>query len=456
MRAAPPKGSRWLSQLRQVGPGAIVASTSIGAGETVLAVRAGAWGGYDLLWLILVATITKSFLTLYLLGRYAVISGQSVAEKLIDFPGPRGWLLWLILGVEAVVAPFVFVVIAVPSGRLMTEILASVGLILSYKWFALAFVSLAILAGIFQRYETLEKSQTGICLVLLACTMLASILVQPEIGPIIKGFFRFGYFPDYPEWLPLEIKSRSRMLEMASVFGYAGSIAMNYVVYSNWVVIKGWTVGRLGPDRKRALKPLKLDVFFTASLILLVTVAFMIAGAAILAPLQKIPRGYDLLTEQAHIFAQISPLMIPLYYVIILAALWGSLNALPEIYGRGAHSFLTTAASEGERSPLFAGDESLRIHPVGPDLDLYLDRNHAHRHDRSGGAIQHQYRRGIGLYRRRLAGWATAARAADGETRPLGGNSRRRDLAYGGDFGLGGHDALSLRGMPRPWYESLI
>ena len=340
MRGALSKRSPWLSQLRQVGPGAIVASASIGAGETVLAVRAGAWGGYDLLWLILIATITKSFLTLYLLGRYAAVSGQTVAEKLVEFPGPRGWLLWLILSLEAVVAPFVFVVIAVPSGRLMTEIVASGGLVLSYKWFSLAFVTLAILAGIFQRYETLEKSQGVVCLVLLACTMLASILVRPDIGSIFKGFFRFGYFPAYPEWLPLEIKSRSRVLEMASVFGYAGSIAMNYVVYSNWILIKGWTVSRSRSDRKHALKPLKWDVFFTASLILLVTAAFMIAGAAILAPSQKIPQGYDLLTEQANIFAQISPLMIPLYYVIILAALWGTLNALPEIYGRGAHSFL--------------------------------------------------------------------------------------------------------------------
>jgi len=349
MREASPKGSQWLSQLRQVGPGAIVASASIGAGETVLAVRAGAWGGYDLLWLILIATITKSFLTLYLLGRYAAVSGQTVAEKLVDFPGPRGWLLWLILGLEAVVAPFVFVVIAVPSGRLMTEIVASVGLVLSYKWFALTFVTLAILAGIFQRYETLERSQAVVCLVLLACTLLASILVRPEIGSIFKGFFRFGYFPAYPEWLPLEIKSRSRVLELASVFGYAGSIAMNYIVYSNWILIKGWTVGRSGSDRKHALKPLKWDVFFTASLILLVTAAFMIAGAAILAPSQKIPSGYDLLTEQASIFAQISPLMIPLYYVIILAALWGTLNALPEIYGRGAHSFLQQLLPQGKK-----------------------------------------------------------------------------------------------------------
>lgn len=40
-----------LKHLKQCGPGAIVASATIGAGETVLAVRMGAWGGYELLWL---------------------------------------------------------------------------------------------------------------------------------------------------------------------------------------------------------------------------------------------------------------------------------------------------------------------------------------------------------------------------------------------------------------------
>lgn len=67
--------------LKQIGPGAIVASATIGAGETVLAVRVGAWGGYELLWLILVAAITKSFLTLYLLGRYSAVSGEAVAHR---------------------------------------------------------------------------------------------------------------------------------------------------------------------------------------------------------------------------------------------------------------------------------------------------------------------------------------------------------------------------------------
>ena len=333
-----------LKHLKQIGPGAIVASATIGAGETVLAVRVGAWGGYELLWLILLAAITKSFLTLYLLGRYAAMSGEAVADKLVDIPGPRGWLLWTILILEAMVAPLVFVVIAVPCGRLMGYLLASMGIGISYKWLALGFVSLAIVVGMVQPYGTLEKSQMVVCAILFLGTVTATVLVGPDLKEIVQGLFRFGHFPPYPDWLPSEIRNRSQYLEIASVFGYAGSIPMNYIVYSNWVLIKGWTIRRTSGSRadwSQALGPLRWDVGFNAVLVLLVTGAFMIAGAVILKPLHRIPNGFDLLTEQTHIFAQISPAMIPLYYVTILTALWGTLNALPEIYARGVHSFLT-------------------------------------------------------------------------------------------------------------------
>jgi Mn2+/Fe2+ NRAMP family transporter len=329
--------------LKHIGPGAIVAAATIGAGETVLAVRVGAWGGYDLLWLILVAAVTKSFLTLYLLGRYAAMSGEAVADRLVDFPGPRGWVLWTVLVLEALVAPLVFVVIAVPCGQLMSQVLSAAGITISYKWLALLFVSLAISVGMIQRYGTLEKSQMIVCFVLFVGTVMATLLVGPNLVEMGKGLLVFGRFPPYPDWLPPEISSRSQFLEMASVFGYAGSIPMNYVVYSNWVLIKGWTVSSASRSRAdffRGLGPLRWDVGFNAILVLVVTGAFMIAGAAILRPLHRIPDGYDLLAEQAHIFAQISPLMTPLYYVTILTALWGTLNALPDIYVRGAHSFL--------------------------------------------------------------------------------------------------------------------
>jgi Mn2+/Fe2+ NRAMP family transporter len=42
------------------GPAAIVASVSVGAGRTVLAVRTGAWSGYGPLWLVLLACLTKN------------------------------------------------------------------------------------------------------------------------------------------------------------------------------------------------------------------------------------------------------------------------------------------------------------------------------------------------------------------------------------------------------------
>ena len=39
------------------GPAAIVASVSIGAGETIVVVRAGAWARYGLLWLVLLSCV---------------------------------------------------------------------------------------------------------------------------------------------------------------------------------------------------------------------------------------------------------------------------------------------------------------------------------------------------------------------------------------------------------------
>lgn len=336
-----------LKLLKKVGPGAIVASATIGAGETVLAVRVGAWGGYELLWLVLLAALTKSFLTLYLLGRYAAVSGEPVANRLVELPGPRGWFLWLVLLLEGMVAPFVFVVIAVPCGQLVSNILAAVGWEVSYKWLAMLLAAAAIIVGVMQSFNALEKSQMAVCLILIFGTVGATLLVRPDLWAILRGLFQVGYFPDYPAWAPAEIKSRNQLLEMASVFGYCGSIPMNYIVYSNWVLMKGW-ISR-GTSRKRDalhadLQPLRWDVGFNAISVFVVTASFMVAGAAILKPLHRIPDGYDLLTEQALIFGRISSWMVPLYFITILAALWGTMNTLPDIYSRGAHSFLTQVA----------------------------------------------------------------------------------------------------------------
>jgi hypothetical protein len=149
-------------------------------------------------------------------------------------------------------------------------------------------------------------------------------------------------------------------MELATVFGYAGNVSMGYVVYCEFVRQKKWGVfaGTEPPPppdylptdaanltrARSGLWPLRGDLALTASLIFVVTAAFMVAGAVVLHPIGQMPMGFDLLSRQAAIFARISPALVPVYYVAVLFALWGTLNTVPEIYARVTHAFLTALA----------------------------------------------------------------------------------------------------------------
>ena len=346
-----PPRPRGLAVLGVFGPGAILASATIGAGETILAVRAGAWGGYDLLWLILVASFTKSFVLLYLLGRYAALTGDSVPQRLLELPGPRGWLLVFILVADLVPAGAVFAAIAAPCGVLITQHAGG-----DARLWAVAFAVLAILVAVAQKYDALEKQQVVVCLVLLVCVVASTLLVGPDLRRLLAGLFAFGRIPEVPAWAQGAFRGRPMALELSTVFGYAGNVAMGYVVYCEFVRQKRWGVfrgdrpvpppQRLPTDdhnRRRALAglaPVRADLSMTATLIFVVTAAFMVAGAVVLHPIGQMPLGFDLLSRQAAIFERISPALIPVYYVAILFALWGTLTSVPEIYSRVTHGFL--------------------------------------------------------------------------------------------------------------------
>ena len=101
------------------GPAAIVASVSIGAGETIVVVKTGSWAGYDLLWLVLASVLVKGICVTYLLGRYTAVSGEMIGPALVRMPGPRGWLLAGDHLLELGAAGPLWAAIARPSGDLM-------------------------------------------------------------------------------------------------------------------------------------------------------------------------------------------------------------------------------------------------------------------------------------------------------------------------------------------------
>ena len=355
-----------LGLLGVFGPAAIVASVAIGAGETIVVVRAGAWAGYDLLWLVLLSCLVKGLFVTYLIGRYTAISGEFIGHRIVRFPGPRGWLPITIVVVEMFAAPMGWVAISKPCGDLFHHVLPLPDLLAESTWenlIATGFIALALGLSIRLSYERLEKQQLLICAILVTGTIVGTAMVRPDFVKAVVGSLSFGHFPEFPPWAP-EDAVKHRMLTMATTFGYVGGSVMAYVVYSNWVGLHRWGLSAhqqiegirahaFGRDEidylpedatsvsrlRQLCAPLRWDVSMGAVVLFIVTAAFMLSGAAVLMPLESRFEGWSLLTNQAHVWRIIHPSLVWIYYVCVIVALWGSLQALPEIYARVTQEF---------------------------------------------------------------------------------------------------------------------
>lgn len=313
------------------GPAAIVASVSIGAGETIVVVRAGAWAEYNLLWLVLLSCVVKAVFVTYLLGRYTAVSGEYIGNRLAKLPGPRGWLLIAIVIFEMVGAPLAWVPIGKPCGALLHFLLrdALPTGISQPVWENLitsCFITLALLFGLRISFEKLEKQQLIICAILVVGTIIGTLMVRPDFGKALVGSLRFGHLPEFPEWAPQDAVENP-LLTMATAFGYVGGSVMGYIVYANWVSIHRW--GMTGhPDIKaiqarasnrdridylpeqpekvsqlrKILAPLRWDIGMGAIVLFIVTGAFMISGAAVLYGTESTFEGWSLLTDQANVW----------------------------------------------------------------------------------------------------------------------------------------------------------
>src|SRR5213595_3115973 len=79
-----------LAWLAIFGPGAVIASLTIGSGELIFSSRGGALFGYRLLWFFLLVLLLKWALV-FVSARHMVLSGAHPFERWMELPGPRGW-----------------------------------------------------------------------------------------------------------------------------------------------------------------------------------------------------------------------------------------------------------------------------------------------------------------------------------------------------------------------------
>ena len=194
-------GVAWLARL--VGPAALTAAGMIGAGAVATRLLAGAWFGFDLLWVALYV-IPMVIVCLDSASRVAVVSGgRGMLEMVRADLG--AWLAWFIF-----VATFlVNIIVAMSQASAMVEgafgafgMLPPAGATGAVAAVTIALTLATLLLAVFGGYKRVEKIMTALLLAILVCFIVVAIkgLVDWRTWPALAR----GLVPNIPANAPVE------------------------------------------------------------------------------------------------------------------------------------------------------------------------------------------------------------------------------------------------------------
>lgn len=159
-----------------VGPAALTAAGMIGAGAVATRLLAGAWFGFDLLWVAL-AIVPMVIVTLDSASRVGILSGgRGMIEMVRSDIG--AWLAWLI------VVPTALVNLVVNMSQMSAMVEGAYGALgmlppaVANPRLVVATVLLTavtVLAAVLGGYKRIEKIMTALLLVILACFIIVAI-----------------------------------------------------------------------------------------------------------------------------------------------------------------------------------------------------------------------------------------------------------------------------------------
>ena len=348
------------AMLRIFGPGAIIASVTIGSGETVFASRGGAVFGYALLWCFIGGGLMK-FVQVYTAARYMTLTGEHPLERWKFLPGPQGWVVWVMAVLTVLCFPLWLSGLPKMLGGLTVWILGCEDLAIwgDPRVWGTAFVALAIAITMVQSYGALEKFQTVVVSVLLLSVLTAAAAAQPDWLAVLLGSI-VPTMPAYDPWLISKypaVAARSAWVELGTYLGAIGGGTQDYFGYIGMLREKAWgLLGRkveageegvaIASDdeniaRGRAwLRGPLVDSGVSFACVVIFTMAFVVLGAAVLRPQHIVPEGMQLLSVQADFLTLLHPALVYLYQLGVFTAFFGTIMAAYELYTRTTHECL--------------------------------------------------------------------------------------------------------------------
>lgn len=356
------KNLKWKNILRFIGPGAIVASVTIGSGELVWASRSGAIFGTTLMWAFLLAGIFKG-VQVYASTRYLTLTGEHPMMAWNKTPILRWWFPIFFIAIPTFFTmPILFSGISETIGYYALRLLnvnfsdKTIG-VWNYQELIGNIAATVILTGCFilsiiTNLKILEKISILVLAVLLISLLAAVVVLQPNLLEIVKGLIP-GVVPDYEPWVTQKyadtIASHSKWSEMALYLTAVGGGTYDYLGYVGLIREKKWGLaGRKTASRsdleeamsdrtqleraKTWIKAPLIDTTASFFLVTLVTLLFVIMGASTLYPMHEVPSGNDLLTKQEGFLTLLHPQLTWVYRIGVFLAFIGTLYGAFEIY----------------------------------------------------------------------------------------------------------------------------
>ena len=342
------------------GPGAVIASLTIGSGELIFSSRGGALFGYRLLWFFLLVLLLKWALV-FVSARHMVLTGAHPFERWMELPGPRGWFPLVFVLLALVCFPVWVSFHSGTVGTLLswlsdTETSVHGGAHLIWGMVTLCVVLALVFGG---GYAVLERVQLIVVLLMLACVVVSLVALRPDWVEFWKGMVvpRPLVYPDWAGSSP-EIAGRPVWVEVITYVGVIGGSGYDYLAYISYLRDKRWgqaggapaTVSELAVMaadathiNRRWLRAVAVDSVLSFMAVLIFSAVFVACGAVVLGPQQKIPGGGNLLTLQAEFVTPIYPWLKFVYFagafLTIFGTLYGTIEVAPAILREAVLAF---------------------------------------------------------------------------------------------------------------------
>jgi len=223
-----------LRYIKYFGPGAILASMTIGAGNIVLAPRVGAWAVpiYSALWIVTFAMLTKG-LTAYMATRYTLLSGEHIMTLFYRFR-PKGWINVLSIAFIVILLPFMIATCLTILGNAIT-LFTNFG---NYMFWGIGLGLFFAALGFFGSFELLQKIQLVFALFLAFGAIIAIIVVEPDFFDIFVASFNIQV-PKVATWVTSEdILAVPVLMQMGAVYGTMNGVYSDFTAYVSWWRLK--------------------------------------------------------------------------------------------------------------------------------------------------------------------------------------------------------------------------